>query len=166
MKQLKLQTNIAGLNIAIAKAGLFVLFVCVVVTLAFRSVIGLGLSIEKYLLWALWVLLPGMWVIGSMIARDKWHKSSYTLTEDAVVVAKGNMMGGGSRQMYRYDAIIAVDVRQDVWGSRFGYGDVSLEIPRLDRRVILRSVSSPHEQTKQLKARVAQQSKGQPLSAI
>jgi uncharacterized membrane protein YdbT with pleckstrin-like domain len=166
MKEMQLRTNPVALNVGIAKAGLWVLVTCALITVLFRTVIGIGSNVESYLLWALWVLLPGMWVIGSMIARDKWRKSSYSLTKDAVVVTKGNMVGGKSRQMYRYDAIIAVDVEQDLWGSRFGFGDVHLEIPRLGRRVILRAVNNPHEQTKQLKARVTQQSATQPLSGI
>lgn len=155
-----------SLNVTIAKAGVSVLLICILVTVIFRSVLGLGLNIERYLLWALWVLLPGMWVIGSMLARDKWRKTSYKLTDDALVISRGGMMGGGNRQMYRYDAIIAIDVKQDMWGSRFGYGDVYVEIPRLGRHIVLRAVTEPNQQTKALKANVAQQSKSQPLNAI
>lgn len=166
MNNAELRTNIMGLNVVIAKTGIAVLLICVFVTVIFRTVLGLGLNIERYILWALWVLLPGMWLIGSMIARDKWRKTSYKLTDDALVVSRGNMMGGGNRQMYRYDAIIAVDVKQDIWGSRYGYGDVYLEIPRLGRHVVLRAIAEPNEQTKALKSNVARQSQARPLNAI
>jgi hypothetical protein len=166
MKSTQLRTNIVGLNVSIAKAGMVTLATCVVVTVTFRSVIGLGLNIERYLIWALWVLLPGMWVIGSMIRRDKWRKSSYMLTDDALVVSSGNMLGGGNRQMYRYDAIISVNIRQGALGNRYGYGDVSLEIPRLGRDVVLQGIADPHMQIKELKSRISQHSQGQRLSAI
>ncbi len=166
MSSKELQTNIKGLNVVVAKSGASVLIICVLVTVIFRSVLSLGLNIERYVLWGLWVLLPGMWVIGSMIARDKWRKSSYKLTDDALVISQGNMMGGANRQMYRYDAIIAVNIKQDVWGSRFDYGDIYIKIPRLGRDVVLRAVANPNEQIKPLKALVNQHSNTRPSPGI
>lgn len=163
MKESTLRTDLRALRVGTVKAGLIVLFTCVLITIVFRAFLGLGLNVERYLLWSMWVLLPGMWVIGSMIIRDKWRKTTYQLTNDALVIHKGSLGGGSNQQMYRYDAIIAVNVKQDFWGSKYGYGDVYLEIPRLGQHIQLRGICEPDKQAQALKANVARQGNARPL---
>lgn len=166
MGDAELRTNDMGLRVRIATAGVAVLGICLFMTIVFRDVLGLGTNIERYVLLALWVLLPAMWLIGSAMARSKWGKTTYKLTDDSLVVIQGNGFGGKSRQLYRYDSIISVDIEQDAWGTRHGYGDIYLQIPRLDKQIVLRGVMEPEKQTKALKARIAHRGQAQPLNAI
>lgn len=162
----ELRTSDIGLRVRVATTGVAVLGICLFMTVVFRGVLGLGTNFERYVLLALWILLPAMWLLGSIMAQNKWRKTTYKLTNDALVITQGSTFGGKSRQLYRYDSIIAVDVEQDAWGSRNGYGDIYLDIPRLGRRVVLRGVMEPEKQTKALKARIAHRGQAQPLNAI
>lgn len=166
MGDAELRTNDMSLRVGIATTGLAVLGICLLLTVIFRAVLGLGTNIERYVLLALWILLPGMWILGSVMARRRWGKTSYKLTNDALVVIQTSTFGGKSRQLYRYDSIIAVDVEQDAWGSRHGYGDIYLEIPRLHKRVVLKAVMEPEKQTRELKARIAHRGRAQPLNPM
>lgn len=153
MKAIELSTNDNAVKVMIVKAGLVVLCTCILITLLFKTVLGLGLNVERYVLWSLWIILPGAWVLGSMIADDKSRKTAYVLADDALIIRSRGLFGPRSQRMYRYDVIAAVEVKQNSWGNRYNYGDIYLDVPRLHCTVILRAVSHPEEQALQIKAR-------------
>jgi len=150
----QLPTNRHALKVLIAKTGVVAIGTCIVVTLVFR-VIGIGIRIENVFLFAMWLLIPGMWIGWTLYMQSQWDKTTYTLTADSVIVAKRGWTSV-VKQMYRYDSILSVTVRQDWAGTRHNYGDIQLEIPRLSKQVALRYISEPEKQVVELKALVAQ----------
>lgn len=151
----RIRTNITGLYVLFAKTGASVVGLCLVISVLFMQFIALGTRVEHYILLALWVLLPLMWAGWALALRAKWDKTSYALTDDAIVLSTKQLGGGGRKQLYRYDAILSVSASSGLWGGRYNYGDIALDIPRLDRQVMLRHVANPEDVAEQIKSHVA-----------
>ena len=72
-------------------------------------------------------------------------KQTYTLTEDSIILGKGGLMK--SRKMYMFKNVNSLAVRQSMLGLRYGYGDVIINMDRLENsvEVRLRSVENPQQ---------------------
>lgn len=146
-----LPTDDRGLQVLFTKVGLAAIGLCVVVTLLFQTVIGLGTRLETYVLLALWIALPGMW-LGWVLATQ--NKTRYFLANDAIEV-QTKLLTGVRKELFRYDTILGLTVRQDFWGKRYDYGDITLDTPQLGKHIVLKYIARPNAQVESLKSAVA-----------
>lgn len=146
---LVIKSSKIALLIRILIAGLLVILLCFFVSIVFIVVLNLSSNFAGYTLLTLWILLPGIWVIGSLLAYKRSLKSSYVAQNDALKVVKPKFPGTDT-EYYRYDSIITISFYQSFFGKKFDYGNIVIHIPKLDKKIILQNVISPAQQTSKL----------------
>lgn len=119
------------------------------------------LAFEVYLLSGFLTFLGIMLLawIAILIRSKKWDATHFILGEDALLVTRmRGLMGMTTQDVYLYESILSARVQQTYFGQKYGYGDIELTIPKLDRQIILREVVNPDQQLLILKAQM--ESKG------
>ncbi len=152
-----LQITDRGLSLRIVQSGAFVFLICAFVSILFLAVLGLQTRTERVVLLGLWAALLLMWAGGSAMAWVKRGKEQYFLMPEAVVVSRQGFMHG-QEELFRYDSILSVRVKQTMFGKRHGYGDIILSIPRLHGQVVLRDVLQPQQCAVEIKKHIGSRS--------
>lgn len=128
--------------------------VCAVVTLFFSRFVSLTSRATMTVIALTWVIFPLIWAIASITMTKKWHKTSYVLTDDYLIVNKTMPFGGKKQRLYRYEAMISLRTEQSYWSKRHGYGTIHITMPRPEQEVVLPYVSDPERQAVFLKNQV------------
>lgn len=110
----------------------------------FKIVVG-GYNGSRIITFLLVMVLTG---IASMIFYGKWQANHYLLRAEGIVVTWGFGDFSRKQKLYLYESIISVSINQNYFGKKYGYGDIHVTIPKLDRKLILRDITEP---TKQLR---------------
>ena len=139
-----------GLRLQIIGTGVFILIVCIVVSLLFSFILGANTRIERFILLLMWILLPLCWVGGSLLLWNKWEKSGYFYTKDSLIVRKATLFGRVD-EMYRFDSMLSVQVRQGPLDKKGSYGTIVINVPKLGKDIILQYVKDPQDQALKLK---------------
>lgn len=93
--------------------------------------------------------------IAILIRSKKWDATHFILGEDALMVTRmRGLMGMTTQDVYLYESIISARVQQTYFGQKYGYGDIELTIPKLERQIILRDVADPAQQLQILKSQM------------
>lgn len=103
-----------------------------------------------------WFMIVGGWAITSLKQWGSWKGNRYEIGPEAIKVYFKAGMWGSSQVLYRYESIISVRMVQGFWGKRFGFGDVYITIPKLEKDVILRDITDPAKQLADLQARMSE----------
>lgn len=148
-----------GLRVQIIGSGIFILFICIVVSVLFASVLGMNTRIERFVLTLMWISLPLCWVGGSLLLLKKWRKSGYFYTKDSLIVRKATLFGSID-EMYRFDSMLSVQVRQGPIDKKGSYGTVVINIPKLGKDVVLHYVKNPQDQALKLKNHIGKFNSG------
>lgn len=100
------------------------------------------------------LLIMGFAGLAAMIYHIKWHAVIYILRPEGIIV--GNSVGafGKKQKVYLYESIISASVNQNYFGNKYGYGDIHVTIPKLEKKLILKDVEIPDKQLEYLYARI------------
>lgn len=108
----------------------------------------------------MWIVLGFCWAISTFKLWFDWQIKRYEISPEALIVHAKIGQFGSSQSMYRYESIIAVQMTQGILGKRFGYGDIHLTIPKLDREVILNDIENPITQIAVIQKRLGERRGG------
>lgn len=105
-----------------------------------------------------WLVFIGAWALGTAKLWFNWQVKRYEIGKDALIVHSKAGKFGKSQAIYRYESIISMRMTQGLLGKRFGYGDVLLSIPKLDKEVVMSDIDHPAEQLAEVQRRLAERS--------
>ena len=144
----------AGLESKIISAGVVALILGIAATI----VISVMFSWTKYQGWFLiagsWLILFFGWGYTAIRSKIRWDRVRYEITPESIIIYEKAGKLGGSKTVYRYESIISVRMTQDYLGKRYGFGDVHIVIPKLDKELILKDIEQPDKQLNSLQANI------------
>ena len=108
----------------------------------------------------IWVFLIGAWIISSLKLWADWNVKRYEIGKDSLIVHAKAGKWGSAQTIYRYESIISLRMTQGFWGKRFGYGDVHLTIPKLEKDVVMNDIEDPLVQLAEVQKRMGEKSPG------
>lgn len=138
-----------GLRLFIIVSGVFVLILCLLLTWILGS-FELGTNLGELIVSLAWIFIPLIWAVSSYITWRKWNKSGYFLSSEALIVRRAGIFTA-TDEIYRYDLIMGVRSRTGLIGGHYGYGTITLDIPKNPRPLILQYVEQPDQIAVQLK---------------
>ena len=82
-------------------------------------------------------------IIAAMLAWARKKMSKYELTDDSIVISKSGMTT--RKKIYSFTNINSLGLKQGLMGSRYNFGDVYINMDRLENNVevVLRHVEGP-----------------------
>lgn len=92
----------------------------------------------------------------AMIYYIKWQSIEYLLGPEAILVTTSVGAVGKKQKVYLYESIISASFNQNIFGRKYGYGDMHITIPKLDQKLILKDVDRPGAQLPFLQDRIKQ----------
>lgn len=101
------------------------------------------------------MLFACAWLVGAGKLWLDWHAKRYEIGKDTLIIHSKAGKFGKSQAVYRYESIISVRMTQGLLGKKFGYGDVWLTIPKLDKEVVMNDIDHPSEQLAEIQGRLA-----------
>ncbi len=72
-----------------------------------------------------------------------WYNRRYIISPQEVYYVRGIILR--RKDVYHIQAMVAVRVRQGVFGRIFGFGTIRLESPLLKKDVFIRNIQNPHK---------------------
>jgi hypothetical protein len=157
-----LERNSKGINAQIVAAGAFTLLLCILITIFFTRVTGMDTRVEGWIVFLSWIILPLLWLVGSVAASKNLRQTQVVLGPDTLAVQKKSIFGTDT-QLYRYDSILSVHVKSGYLGKKYGYGTIALEIPKLNKPVVLDYISTPELHATNIKKEISSKSSTQSL---
>ena len=100
------------------------------------------------------LLVMGFAGVAGMIYHTKWHAIVYILKPEGIIVSNSVGAFGKKQKVYLYESIISASVNQGYFGNRYGYGDIHVTIPKLEKKLILKDVAIPEKHLEDLYARI------------
>ncbi len=142
-------------KLQIVASGVLILAACVLLTVFFRRAISSPPVLQALILILLWVGMPILWAIGSLLLIKKVDKVTYTLTNDSLRIQKKELFGTTSEKFYRYDMILAINSSTSFFGKHEPtFGTLKITLDKLEP-IIIHGVVAPKEQAKLIKERVS-----------
>ena len=83
--------------------------------------------------------------VASMIYYGRWQANTYELRSEGIVVNTGFGNFSRKQKLYLYESIISVSFNQDYFGKKYGYGNVHVTIPKLEKKLILEDIEKPDQ---------------------
>ena len=108
--------------------------------------------LTKFLTWMVFIII---WAIGVGKLWFDWQIKRYEIGKDALIIHAKAGKFGKSQAIYRYESIISIRMTQGLLGKHYGYGDVLLTIPKLDKEVVMSDIDHPSEQLAEVQQRLA-----------
>lgn len=149
-----LRRSRAGLEARIITTGIVALAIGMMATIMFSILFGWTRYQGWFSISITWVVLFLGWVYTALKLKMKWDKIRYEISPDAIILYEKAGKFGGSKTIYRYESIISVRMTQDYLGKKYGYGNVHINIPKLDKEIVLKDVDHPNEQLAALQANI------------
>lgn len=143
----------SGLHVRIISTGLAVIAIGLIASFILAKMFSLtqwtGITTQILA----WAILLVAWGCASLYSWHSWHKKFYEITHDAVIAYSDGLWKTDSTQtIYRYESIISIRLTQSFWGKRYGYGDIRLTIPKIDKEVILSDIKHPQQQLSDIRS--------------
>lgn len=155
-KEQYLEIDQSAIKKQIVISGVFLLLICIVTTVLFRSLFNYTNRIEQITLLVLWVSMTLIWGLGSILIWYKWQKNKYILTDDSLIVIKSDLTGS-TESYYRYDSFLSIEVKQGILNKKTG--TIIINIPKMDQPLILENINNPNKEAERLKRRISKTSK-------
>lgn len=83
--------------------------------------------------------------LAAMIYYGRWQAHTYELRPEGIVVNTGFGNFSRKQKLYLYESIISVSFNQNYFGKKYGYGDVHITIPKLEKKLVLEDVEKPDQ---------------------
>ncbi len=148
----KIETSVKVVYFRIATLGFLLFFACAMTTIFF-GLFSLGTNFGFFVFVMIWIVCFFIWLIGSYMAYKQYRNTTYVLSDDALSVTKGGFFKSVT-DLYRYDSIISVHIGQNFAGKTFGYSDLVINIPKLEKNVVLVGVVDPLKQAETIKRHI------------
>lgn len=129
---------------------LVALFGAVVIGAMFTMAVG-GHGFSRILTF---LIIMGFAGLGAMIYHVKWHAVSYTLRPEGIIVGSSVGVFGKKQKVYLYESVISASVNQGYFGNKYGYGDIHVTIPKLEKKLILKDVLLPDKRLEDIYSRI------------
>lgn len=99
----------------------------------------------RFVFWALLIIGLALlfYVISIWILKKTWSATKYYLTDDCLVVSSS--FKTMREDIFRYDTISTVSVKQKALEKQRGYGKILVNVPDRQLPVILKDVNKPTE---------------------
>ena len=99
----------------------------------------------NFTLWGTLIILITilMYAASLWFLKISWKHTHYSITEHGITISHG--VGKFGEEVYRLESVISARVHQGYLGNHFGYGDIIIDIPKLQNQpdVIMRDVDQP-----------------------
>lgn len=97
----------------------------------------------RFIFWALVIIALALlfYVASIWVLKKTFNSTKYYLTKDCLIVKSG--YNSTREDIYRYDTITTVSIKQKPLEKRRGYGKIIINVPDRQMPVILRDVSMP-----------------------
>lgn len=100
------------------------------------------------------IVLLFLWIFAAFRLWYTWKVKRYEIGRDALIVHAKAGKFGTSQTIYRYESIISIRMTQGFLGKQFGYGDIRVTIPKIEREVVLNDIERPMEQLEYMRRRM------------
>lgn len=98
---------------------------------------------------------PIVWFVQAAGMYMTWSNQRVVVGEDAVKVQQKRKWGSRTSTVYRYESIISAELRQSYFGAKYGYGDIILTIPKLEKDIILGNIELPTKSMEFIQHKIA-----------
>ena len=147
-----------GLQVKIVAIGIVAFLSALLASWLLTKLFAMSSSDGLFTKLLVWLLFIGAWALGAAKLWFNWQVKRYEIGKDALIVHSKAGKFGKSQAIYRYESIISMRMTQGLLGKRFGYGDVLLSIPKLDKEVVMSDIDHPAEQLAEVQQRLAERS--------
>lgn len=149
-----LRRSRAGLESKIISTGIIALVLGIVATIVISLMFSWTKNQGWFFIAGTWLMLFFGWGYTAIRSKIRWDKVRYEITPESIIIYEKAGKLGGSKTIYRYESIISVRMTQDYFGKRYGFGDVHIVIPKLDKELILKDIEQPDSQLRSLQANI------------
>jgi len=94
--------------------------------------------------------------ISILLAYSKWRDEKYLLTDEGIIISSSITLTKRKKKLYLYESIISASFSQNYLGSKFGYGEIHITMPKLGEKLIMKDVASPELQLPKLQKFISQ----------
>lgn len=126
--------------------------------IALQLIISMALSwapvTEKVMSVLVWLTLPVLALVLYITIRIDWKSRYYEISDEAIVIHKKLGLFGNTESVYRYESMISIRMEQNYFGKKWGYGDIRITIPKLEKQVVLRNISNPSQHLAEIQKRL------------
>ena len=78
------------------------------------------------------------------------------LTDEGIIISTSLTITKRKKKLYLYESIISASFSQSYLGSKFGYGEIHITMPKLGEKLIMKDVASPELQLPKLQKFISQ----------
>jgi len=146
MEQIELKRNPDAFKLQAYFIMVTTFFVAFFSALLFGSIVHfvVGAYDGSRILTFLIIMLIGS--IAVLLAFFRWRDDRYILTEDGILISSSLSLTQKKRKIFLYESILSVSSNQNYFGSKLGYGEIHVTIPKLGEKLILKDIEDPEEQ--------------------
>jgi len=88
--------------------------------------------------------------ISVLLAYYKWRDEKYILTDEGIIISSSLTLTKRKKKLFLYESIISASFTQDYLGTKFGYGEIHITMPKLGEKLIMKDVDAPELQLPKL----------------
>lgn len=101
---------------------------------------------SNYLLWLVfsWAIAILLCLAGANALKVLWNKTRYYITDEAILIKSGSMVGNKER-LIPFDGMARASITQNFLEKRGGYGKISLVMKNGSERFVLSDVIEPQK---------------------
>jgi membrane protein YdbS with pleckstrin-like domain len=155
MKNYSLRKSQKKLEFVIISTAIVAIFLIVFIIIVVNNLLSWAPRLEQAIITVSLIGIPLLWILQLIGLYASWNATRYTISEDGIRISHKQGLMGRSSTVYRYESIISAELRQSYFGERYGYGDIYLTIPKLDKDVVLSSIDVPQLPMEYIQKRVA-----------
>ncbi|MBP9820846.1 PH domain-containing protein [Candidatus Saccharibacteria bacterium] len=144
----------SGLESKIISTGVIALILGLAATIVISIMFSWTKNQGWFLIAGTWLILFFGWGYTAIRSKIRWDRVRYEITPESIIIYEKAGKLGGSKTVYRYESIISVRMTQDYLGKRYGFGDVHIVIPKLDKELVLKDIDRPDQQLNSLQANI------------
>ena len=94
--------------------------------------------------------------VSILLSYSKWRDEKYLLTGEGIIISSSITLTKRKKKLYLYESIISASFNQNYLGSKFGYGEIHITMPKLGEKLIMKDVASPELQLPKLQKFISQ----------
>lgn len=154
MEHVEIKKNVRALQLSIFAKGMVVFAIALLATLLLLYLLSWTTRTENTIIWIVWLLLVGLWLVQSLLELIDWKERKYEIDAESIRITKPIGLLRTTIVVYRYESIISVKMSQGFWAKRFGYGSVYFSIPKLEKEEALRGIDHPEVQLQRIQSKL------------
>lgn len=151
-QQITIPRTSAGIKRKAIMGGILLIILAIFVTIIFNTIIGMGLRIEKLIVYILWLSLPIFWTCWVILEYKSITKTKYFLTADSLVISKQGWFGS-TKKYHRFDAIKSVTTKENKLFSDTVSGSILINFTNSLDTLSLTSIVKPRKYVLEIKKR-------------